>query len=138
LLKDWDEVVIATGIKARIPEIVGGDHAKVVTYTEAINGMKPVGNKIAIIGAGGIGFDVAALMSHKGVSASLDVNVFAREWGIDFTIIHVAVCKESNRRSIPVVERFIYCSVKQRPWEKLWAKPPVGHTRLACYVKEWR
>jgi 2,4-dienoyl-CoA reductase (NADPH2) len=83
-LKDWDEVVIATGIKARIPEIVGGDHAKVVTYTEAINGMKPVGNKIAIIGAGGIGFDVAALMSHKGVSASLDVNVFAREWGIDF------------------------------------------------------
>jgi 2,4-dienoyl-CoA reductase (NADPH2) len=66
-LKDWDEVVIATGIKARIPEIVGGDHAKVVTYTEAINGI-----------------DVAALMSHKGVSASLDVNVFAREWGIDF------------------------------------------------------
>jgi 2,4-dienoyl-CoA reductase (NADPH2) len=66
MLKDWDEVVIATGIKARIPEIVGGDHAKVVTYTEAINGMKPVGNKIAIIGAGGIGFDVAALMSHKG------------------------------------------------------------------------
>jgi 2,4-dienoyl-CoA reductase (NADPH2) len=43
-LKDWDEVVIATGIKARIPEIVGGDHAKVVTYTEAINGIKPVGN----------------------------------------------------------------------------------------------
>jgi 2,4-dienoyl-CoA reductase (NADPH2) len=83
-LQGWDEVVIATGIKARIPEIVGGDHAKVVTYTEAINGLKAVGNKIAIIGAGGIGFDVAELMSHKGVSASLDINVFAREWGIDF------------------------------------------------------
>lgn len=84
LLKGWDEVVVATGIKGRIPAIEGVDHAKVVTYAEAINDLKPIGNKVAIIGAGGIGFDVAELLSHKGVSASLDVNVFAREWGIDF------------------------------------------------------
>lgn len=83
-LKGWDEVVVATGIKGRRPNVVGGEHAKVVTYTEAINGLKPVGSKVAIIGAGGIGFDVAELMSHSGVSASLDADVFAREWGVDF------------------------------------------------------
>ncbi|NIB40852.1 NADPH-dependent 2,4-dienoyl-CoA reductase [Pseudomaricurvus alkylphenolicus] len=81
---DWDEVVIATGITPRIPAIDGIEHSKVVSYTDAILGNKPIGHKVAIVGAGGIGFDVAELISHKGKSASLDIDVFAREWGIDF------------------------------------------------------
>ncbi|NIB43477.1 NADPH-dependent 2,4-dienoyl-CoA reductase [Pseudomaricurvus alkylphenolicus] len=81
---DWDEVVISTGITPRIPAIEGVGHTKVLNYREAILGEKPIGKRVAIIGAGGIGFDVAELITHSGRSASLDVNVFAREWGIDF------------------------------------------------------
>jgi len=56
----------------------------VVPYIDAILGRKPIGKRVAIMGAGGIGFDVAELISHEGVSGATDVNVFAREWGIDF------------------------------------------------------
>jgi 2,4-dienoyl-CoA reductase (NADPH2) len=56
----------------------------VISYIDAIRGNKPVGERVAIMGAGGIGFDVAELILHKGISAALDVQVFAREWGIDF------------------------------------------------------
>ncbi len=86
MLKDQgcDEVVVATGIEPRRPEIEGIDHPMVAGYVDVITGAKPVGKKVAIMGAGGIGFDVAELISHKGVSAALDIDTFAREWGIDF------------------------------------------------------
>lgn len=80
----YDEIVIATGIVPRIPDIDGIDHAKVLSYIDVITGSKPVGQRVAIIGAGGIGFDVAELILHKGTSAALDKNIFAREWGVDF------------------------------------------------------
>ncbi len=84
MTEDWEEVVIATGITGRVPEIEGIHHPMVLSYGEAIYGKKPIGKKVAIIGAGGIGFDVSELIMHKGVSAALDIEVFAREWGIDF------------------------------------------------------
>ncbi len=80
----YDEIVIATGIEPRIPDIDGIAHSKVVSYIDVIRGIKPVGKKVAIMGAGGIGFDVAELISHKGTSGALDIDVFAKEWGIDF------------------------------------------------------
>lgn len=80
----FDEVILATGIEPRIPEIEGVDHKKVVGYIDVIQGRREVGDKVAILGAGGIGFDVADLITHAGPSASQDVDVFAREWGIDF------------------------------------------------------
>ncbi|MDG2502724.1 MAG: NADPH-dependent 2,4-dienoyl-CoA reductase [Porticoccaceae bacterium] len=82
--KGFDEIIIATGISPRVPDISGIDHPKVVSYLEVIEGAVEVGNRVAIIGAGGIGFDVAELISHKGVSSAMDKEVFAREWGIDF------------------------------------------------------
>jgi 2,4-dienoyl-CoA reductase (NADPH2) len=81
---EFDEVVVATGLNARHPDIPGIDHPSVMGYEEAIRGERPIGRSVAIIGAGGIGFDVAELVSHAGVSAALDRDVFAREWGIDF------------------------------------------------------
>lgn len=81
---DWDHVVVSTGIVARTPPIAGIESDNVVTYTDTILGLKPIGQRVAIIGAGGIGFDVAELISHKGTSGSLDVDVYAKEWGIDF------------------------------------------------------
>jgi 2,4-dienoyl-CoA reductase (NADPH2) len=83
-LQGWDEVVIATGIKPRVPDIEGIDNQKVFNYRDAIEHPQRIGKRVAIVGAGGIGFDVAELLSHAGISASLDINVFAREWGIDF------------------------------------------------------
>ena len=80
----FDEVVVATGIEPRRPEVDGIDHPKAVSYIDVITGRRPVGQKVAIMGAGGIGFDVAELITHAGTSASLDVEIFAREWGIDF------------------------------------------------------
>lgn len=80
----FDHVIVSTGIKPRTPDIDGIDHAKVVSYVDVIKGNKPVGQKVAIIGAGGIGFDVAELISHAGVSGAVDRDVFAAEWGVDF------------------------------------------------------
>ena len=80
----FDHVTVATGILPRKPEIDGIDHPKTVGYIDAIKGAKPIGDKVAVIGAGGIGFDVCDLISHSGPSAALDIDLFAKEWGIDF------------------------------------------------------
>ncbi len=80
----FDKVVVATGISPRVPDIDGITHPKAVSYIDVILGNKPVGRKVAIMGAGGIGFDVAEKITHSGTPGSLDVNVFAKEWGIDF------------------------------------------------------
>lgn len=83
LAQGFEEVILATGIVPRIPEIPGVEHPKVVTYLDAILERKPVGNSVAVIGAGGIGFDVSELLTHSGASTSLDTEAFWKEWGID-------------------------------------------------------
>jgi len=82
-LTEFDEVILATGIKPRTPDIPGIDNPKVISYLDAIQQRKPVGQKVAVIGAGGIGFDVSEFITHQGVSPSQDVDVFWKEWGID-------------------------------------------------------
>ena len=80
----FDKVIISTGITPRVPDISGIDHPSVVGYIDAILGNKPVGKKVAVIGAGGIGFDVCELITHSGPSGALNRDVFAAEWGVDF------------------------------------------------------
>lgn len=80
LLAAFDEVVLATGIKPRIPDIKGITHEKVVRYIDVITGKKTVGERVAIIGAGGIGFDVAEFLTHK---HTVSDKQFYDEWGID-------------------------------------------------------
>lgn len=79
----FDEVILATGIVPRTPSIPGIEHPKVVNYLHAIAGHEQIGQKVAVIGAGGIGFDVSELLSHSGEPASLNPDLFWREWGID-------------------------------------------------------
>ena len=79
----YDEVVLATGIIPRELDIEGADHKKVLSYIDVVQNEKSVGQKVAIVGAGGIGFDVAELLAHQGVSPSLDVELFNKEWGVD-------------------------------------------------------
>jgi 2,4-dienoyl-CoA reductase (NADPH2) len=79
----YDEVILATGIAPRTPAIPGVDNAKVLTYLDVILARKPVGKSVAVIGAGGIGFDVSEYLVHQGVATSLDRDAFWDEWGID-------------------------------------------------------
>ena len=79
-----DEVIVATGIRPRVPDLPGIDHPKAVSYIDAILGRREIGRRVAIMGAGGIGFDVATLITHAGPSAALDVPTFCKEWGVDF------------------------------------------------------
>lgn len=82
---DFDEVVICTGIQARLPEIDGIDHPKVMGYLDVLRDKKVVGGKVAVIGAGGIGFDVSEYLSHQGESTSQNIAAFMKEWGVDMT-----------------------------------------------------
>jgi 2,4-dienoyl-CoA reductase (NADPH2) len=79
-----DEVIVATGIRPRVPDLPGIDHPKAVSYIDVIQGRRAVGRRVAIMGAGGIGFDVATLITHAGLSAAMDIPTFCREWGVDF------------------------------------------------------
>ena len=78
----FDEVLLATGVVPRDPRIPGQDHPSVVSYLEVLNGSRSVGRRVAIIGAGGIGFDVAEFLAHDGPSTALDREAWRREWGV--------------------------------------------------------
>ena len=84
----FDEVILATGVKPRIPEIEGIDHPKVIGYLDALLERKPVGQTVAVIGAGGIGFDVSEFIVHKGDSPALNAEHFMKEWGVDLSVEH--------------------------------------------------
>ncbi|MFB7717811.1 MULTISPECIES: FAD-dependent oxidoreductase [unclassified Nocardia] len=77
----YDEVILATGVKPRIPNIPGVDHPKVLTYAELVREGKPVGKKVAVIGAGGIGFDVSEFLTVEG-HPSLKLDEWKEEWGV--------------------------------------------------------
>ena len=79
----YEEVVLATGVAPRIPEIEGIGHPSVVRYLEVLRGEVSVGERVAILGAGGIGFDVAEFLTDEGEEASLTPEVFFRQWGVD-------------------------------------------------------
>lgn len=82
-LADYDEIVLATGVTPRTPAIPGADHPSVVGYLDVLRHGAPVGDRVAIVGAGGIGFDVAEFLTDGGDAASQDPAVFFRQWGVD-------------------------------------------------------
>jgi 2,4-dienoyl-CoA reductase (NADPH2) len=79
----FDEILLATGVTPRTPSIEGVDHPKVLSYLDVLRDKKPVGKNVAVIGAGGIGFDVSEYLTHEGESPSLNLAKFNAEWGID-------------------------------------------------------
>ncbi|MYR94452.1 MULTISPECIES: NADPH-dependent 2,4-dienoyl-CoA reductase [unclassified Streptomyces] len=82
-LDGFDEIVLATGVEPRTPAIPGTDHPNVVSYLDVLRDGAPVGDRVAIVGAGGIGFDVAEFLTDGGDAASLDADTFFRQWGVD-------------------------------------------------------
>ena len=78
----YDDVVLATGVKPRDPKIPGQDAANVLSYIDVLLHKKPVGKRVAVVGAGGIGFDVSEYLVDAGHSATLDTALWMKEWGV--------------------------------------------------------
>ncbi|NEA87788.1 NADPH-dependent 2,4-dienoyl-CoA reductase [Streptomyces sp. SID7958] len=78
-----DEVVVATGVVPRVPDIPGVDHPRVLGYLDVLRDGAPVGDRVAVLGAGGIGFDVAAYLTDSGEKAHEDPGTYFRHWGVD-------------------------------------------------------
>ncbi|GAB4262077.1 MAG: NADPH-dependent 2,4-dienoyl-CoA reductase [Pararhodobacter sp.] len=81
-LRDFDEVIVATGVKPRDPGIPGEDGPNVLSYIDVLRGGAPVGKRVAIVGAGGIGFDIAEFVTHEGESPTLNPAEWRKEWGV--------------------------------------------------------
>ena len=81
----FDDVILATGILPRTPDIEGINHPKVLSYIDVLKHKKPVGKSVAVMGAGGIGFDTSEFLSHGKESSSTDIPTFMKEWGVDMT-----------------------------------------------------
>ncbi len=83
LAQKFDEVILATGVTPRNPRIAGQDHPGVLSYIDVLQGRQPVGQRVALIGAGGIGFDVAEfLVTAPNHSTALDLPAWLAEWGV--------------------------------------------------------
>ncbi|MEP2921807.1 MAG: NADPH-dependent 2,4-dienoyl-CoA reductase [Sulfitobacter sp.] len=89
-LDGYDEVIIATGVVPRDPQIEGQNRDDVVSYIDVLNGTAKVGGHVAVIGAGGIGFDVSEHLVHEGESTTLNLPEWMREWGVADTSDHRA------------------------------------------------
>jgi 2,4-dienoyl-CoA reductase (NADPH2) len=83
---DFDQVVIATGITPRIPNIAGIDHPSVLTYVDVLKHKVPVGKTVALIGAGGIGFDTSEYLLHDQPHGAKSIPTFMAEWGVDMSL----------------------------------------------------
>jgi 2,4-dienoyl-CoA reductase (NADPH2) len=107
LLKSFDEVVLASGIKPRMPDIKGITHEKVMTYIDVILQKKTPGQRVAVIGAGGIGFDIVEWLTQD--HGKSDPSEFYNEWGIDLTATHRGGIKQSkttpSRRQVTILQR---------------------------------
>ncbi len=103
----FDEVILATGIKPRKLDIEGIDHPKVLSYLQVLRDKVTVGENVAIIGAGGIGFDVATYLAEKGESLTTDLNAWLENWGVDKTYQQSGALLEKSRANAHVNERQI-------------------------------
>jgi 2,4-dienoyl-CoA reductase (NADPH2) len=107
LEEKFDEIILASGVTPRVPEIEGIDSPKVLSYVDVLLNKKPVGRQVAIIGAGGIGFDVAVYVTQQHISTSLDQNAFFKEWGVDQGYENPGGLAAS-RPQMPAPEREVY------------------------------
>lgn len=101
----FDEIILATGIFPRTPKIAGIEHEKVLSYLDVLKHKKPVGKRVAVIGAGGIGFDVSEYLAHEGESTSQNIDAWLKEWGIDKTL--------KSRSGIEGVEKSVQPSSRE-------------------------
>jgi len=118
-LRGFDAVVIATGVLPRDPGIPGQDVPNVLGYAEALRGA-PVGRRVAVIGAGGIGFDVAELLEHQGRSPTLNPALWRREWGVGNTATSLGGLADGGPRPGPPARKVMQLQRKaEKPGRRL-------------------
>jgi 2,4-dienoyl-CoA reductase (NADPH2) len=110
LAAGYDEVIVATGVSVRMPRIEGIDHPKVLSYLDVLRANAPVGRRVAIIGAGGIGFDTAEFLLHDpAVALPMPVAQWMGEWGVDPAVRNAGGLAEAHKpaplRSIWLLQR---------------------------------
>ena len=110
-LAGFDTVIVATGVAPRDPGIPGADRDNVVGYADILSGRATAGDRVAIIGAGGIGFDVAEYLAHEGESTALDLPAWMAEWGVTDPEVHrgglvpTGPAPEPSARDIHLLQR---------------------------------
>jgi len=100
-LQGYDQVIIATGVVPRNPGIPGQDHPKVLSYIDVLRHRKPVGLRVAVIGAGGIGFDVAEFLVSEGHSTTTDLPAWQAEWGVTDPALAVGGLNPAGPQATP-------------------------------------
>jgi len=85
---NFDEVILATGVTPRMPAINGIDHPSVFSYQQVLSGEASIGKRVAVLGAGGIGYDICEFLTEKGQSHTENLELWLEEWGIDKDINH--------------------------------------------------
>ena len=108
----YDEIVLATGVTPRTPEIAGIDHPKVLSYADVLSRGAAVGRRVAIVGAGGIGFDVAEFLACER-SPALDAEAWFEEWGVDPAVATRGGVEGLSKRTAPA-NRTIYLLQRKR------------------------
>jgi 2,4-dienoyl-CoA reductase (NADPH2) len=115
-LAGFDEVIVASGVVPRDPEIPGQDGPNVLSYIDVLRGGAKVGDSVVIVGAGGIGFDVAEFLAENGHSPTLDIEAWKTEWGIsDPAVDRAGLAPEGPRPTAPARR----ITLVQRKAEKL-------------------
>jgi 2,4-dienoyl-CoA reductase (NADPH2) len=114
-LADFDEVIIATGVLPRDPEIPTDEGTHVVSYIDILTGRETAGDRVAVIGAGGIGFDVAEYLTHEGESPAENLQLWLEEWGVADPEEHRAGLKPEGPKPSPSPRKV---SLFQRKAEK--------------------
>lgn len=118
-LQGFNEVILATGITPRPAGIAGEDAPQVLGYREVLRGA-PVGKRVAVVGAGGIGFDVAEFLVHHGTSPTLDTALWRREWGVsDPAEVPGGLAPEGPRPEAPAREVWLLQRKPEKPGRKL-------------------
>jgi len=117
---DFDEVIVATGVSPRDPRLEGQDLPHVLSYIDVLRHKAPVGRRVVIIGAGGIGFDVAEYLVHEGQSTTLDLAAWKLEWGVADPGLHVAgLSPEGAQPSPPARDVVLLQRSGGKPGKKL-------------------
>ncbi|HEY5858051.1 MAG TPA: NADPH-dependent 2,4-dienoyl-CoA reductase [Aldersonia sp.] len=131
-LDEFDEVVVATGVRPRVPQIPGIDHPMVLTYPELIREERPVGHRVAVIGAGGIGFDVSEFLTVDG-SPSLKLDDWREEWGV--TDPELAAGALTTPRPAPAAHDVVLLQRKSGPFGTTLGKTTGWVHRAALRAK---
>jgi 2,4-dienoyl-CoA reductase (NADPH2) len=119
-LRGFDEVIVATGVTPRDPGIPGQDGPNVLSYVDVLAGKAPVGRRVAVVGAGGIGFDVAEFLVHEGDSPTEMPELWRREWGVADPAEHRGGLAPEGPRPEPAAREVVLLQRKaEKPGKRL-------------------